>query len=313
MQLRAYVAIAAVGVVIAVGAAVATGSALATTPDAGTSHSAPTSPLGTAVTVHVVDAVDQAAAREYWTPARMAAAAAGAQPQAIAQRGALSGTPSPVSFPGVPTVGALFYTVGSNSHFCTGSVVNSTAGSLVLTAAHCVDPGSYVKKLAFVPDYQNGSAPYGTWTVTRITVASGWSSGENPDLDVAFLDVAPPPHSIGPIEQVTGGLNLAFALPDAQHITVIGYNDTDQQPIWCATKSFRFSADMMEFRCHGFSFGTSGGPWIIGYNSGSGTGTVFGLIGGYEWGGYQPSISYSPTFERPAEQLFKQAEALAAR
>ncbi len=66
--------------------------------------------------------------------------------------------------------------------------------------------------------------------------------------------------------------------------------------------------DQMEFKCGGFRTGTSGGPWIIGYNAKTGTGTVFGVIGGYQEGGDSPLVSYSSYFTSPARILFGQAE-----
>jgi V8-like Glu-specific endopeptidase len=296
--------------------------------------------------VHVIGTAAQAAARSYWTSARMASAtgssaagsgaagsgAAGAgtagartttAPAAERQDAVMGasaaqepprGTPYSKPFAGIPTVGALFYTKGKTNHFCTASVVHSTVGSLVLTAAHCVysSKGGYSQNMEFIPGYEDGSQSYGAWPVTQITVAKGWRQSQNPDLDVAFLNVVPPPNSVGPIETVTGALQIAFALPDAQHITVIGYNDTDEKPIMCNTTSFKFRTDQMEFYCRGFWFGTSGGPWILDYNQGKGTGTVYGVIGGYEAGGYVPWASYSAALEKPAQQLLAQAEATAA-
>lgn len=43
----------------------------------------------------------------------------------------------------------------------------------------------------------------------------------------------------------------------------------------------------MEFYCPDFRDGTSGGPWLAGYRAKSGTGTVLGVIGGYEAGDYE--------------------------
>jgi V8-like Glu-specific endopeptidase len=212
----------------------------------------------------------------------------------------------------VPTVGALFYTKANSNHFCTASVIRSTVGSLVVTAAHCVYSGkSYSQNVEFIPGYNGGPVSYGVWPVTQITVGTGWRHGADPDLDVAFLNVVPPPDSVGPIEDVTGALQIAFALPDAQHVTVIGYNDTDQKPIMCSTKSFRFRPDQMEFYCRGFWYGTSGGPWILNYNAGKGTGTVYGVIGGYQTGGHVAWASYAAALEKPAQELLAQAEATA--
>jgi|GEM_PF-1644384 len=277
-------------------------------------------------TVHVIGPAAQRLARSYWTAGRMDTATgsglAGSGPARSggtgggpsAAQAVPPGTPDATQFSGVPTVGALFYTQAGRNHFCTASVVNSTVGSLVLTAAHCVYAnGRYARNMEFIPGYNGGPVPDGIWPVTQITVAGSWRSAQNPDLDIAFLDVAPPPDAVGPIQSVTGALRMAFALPDAQHITVIGYNDTAQRPVICVTKSFRFRADQMEFYCRGFSYGTSGGPWILDYRGGQGTGTVYGVIGGYEQGGDVSWASFSAALERPAQELLAQAEAGAAK
>ena len=67
---------------------------------------------------------------------------------------------------------------------------------------------------------------------------------------------------------------------------MIGYNDGDDQPVR--------------------------GPWIAGYRPGSGTGTVFGVIDGYETGGDYEWASYSSYFGSALRALFGQAERLAA-
>jgi len=320
------VAVAALAVAVLAGAGtlVAIGTARATPQQSVAARAA--SRAAMPMTAEAVGDGAQRATLAYWTRARMASAAlsvagrtsgkggAGSRGGARKQSGPPAGTPNPVTFSGVATVGPLFYTTGGGRHFCTASVITSPAGSLVLTAAHCVYSSSagYSKNLEFVPGYANGSEPDGVWTVKEIFVASAWRTSADPKLDVAFLEVVPPAHSVGPIQIVTGGLKLAFGLPDAQRVTVIGYNNTSQHPILCTTKAFRVMLDTMEFYCRGFWIGTSGGPWIIGYHSGSGTGTVYGLIGGYEAGGYQSWASYSPALEQPAEELFNQANAAAA-
>jgi len=119
---------------------------------------------------------------------------------------------------------------------------------------------------------------------------------------------------------VTGGLRLGTGLGYAHPITAVGYNDvgpTANDPVRCATSSFRFRTGsfrfrtgQMEFYCHGYRAGTSGGPWIIGYTS-RGTGTLFGVIGGYQAGGDYEWASYSPVFGTATLVLFRQAEATA--
>ena len=115
-----------------------------------------------------------------------------------------------------------------------------------------------------------------------------------------------------PIQFVTGGLWLGINQGYAHPIYVIGYNDTENYPIGCATRSSKFETGQMQFFCTGYWDGTSGGPWITNYNSSNGTGTVIGVIGGYEEGGLVPWKSYSTYFGRDTLKLFLQAEAAQA-
>ena len=111
-------------------------------------------------------------------------------------------------------------------------MVDSAPSDLVLTAAHCVyRNGGYAANVAYVPNWRQGVSPYGVWTVRSITVAAGWQQSQDPDLDFAFLAVSPPPGTRRPIQSVTGGLRLAVGAGYAHPVTVIGYNDTGNQPI----------------------------------------------------------------------------------
>lgn len=257
----------------------------------------------------MVSASAQAVARAFWTPARMSAAAAErARPAAARPEvSAPPGTPAAVRFSGVPTTGALFYTTGTRTHFCTASVVDSSAGDLVITAAHCVYGSSYATNIAYVPEYRGGARPFGTWAVSAITVAAGGRDGHNQNLDVAFLAVSSPAGTR--IQSVTGGLTFAINAPYVLGIEVIGYNNAGAEPVRCATRSFKFlGGTQIGFYCHGYSSGTSGGPWISGYNSRTGTGVVHGVIGGYQEGGSYEWASYSPHFGAAIGALFAQAE-----
>jgi hypothetical protein len=263
--------------------------------------------------VHEVSPAGQSAARAFWTPSRLAAATPlpGA-PVPAHLRGSPArppaAIPSPTRFAGVPTVGPLFFTTGTHAHFCTASVVNSHTRNLVLTAAHCVYGSTYASNIEFVPGYHHGMLPYGAWPVQAITVAAGWKQSQDQNLDFAFLAVASPAGTDEPIQLVTGGLRLGINRGYDQPIEVIGYNGNADGPIKCATVSFEFKTGQMKFFCYNFRDGTSGGPWILGFDPASGTGTVFGVIGGYQQGGYFPWASYSAYFGLPALRLFLQAE-----
>jgi hypothetical protein len=53
--------------------------------------------------------------------------------------------------------------------------------------------------------------------------------------------------------------------------------------------------------------GTSGSPWVTRFNTRSRTGTIVGVIGGYQQGGDTPSVSYSALFGSDIHQLYEQA------
>jgi V8-like Glu-specific endopeptidase len=269
-------------------------------------------PGGVVAVTYQVSGAAQRAALAFWSPVRRAAAQPLIPPQAAlprAQVNAPNGIPKSVLYNGVPTVGTLFYTTGTKKHFCSAAAVDSTAGDLVIAAAHCVYGNGPVTNAEYVPDYHNGRSPYGAWPVRTITVAAGWAKHHYPYLDFAFLAVGA---AGGPkIQARTGGLRVGSSLPYKETIEVVGYNDTANAPIRCLTKSFEFrtkQAYYMEFYCHGFWTGTSGSPWIIGYNAKTGSGTVCGVIGGYEEGGNYDWASYSAYFGSALRSVFTQAE-----
>jgi hypothetical protein len=63
----------------------------------------------------------------------------------------------------------------------------------------------------------------------------------------------------------------------------------------------------MQFDCGSYTDGTSGSPFLIGIAAGAGTGTVIGVIGGYQQGGDSANISYSATFGPNVAALYDTA------
>ena len=210
-------------------------------------------------------------------------------------------------FSGIPQVGALFDTSDGalTSHHCTGSVVASPEGDIVVTAAHCVYGSS---DIAFVPGYDNGREPYGVWIASSVVVAPEWIADRDPDYDVAFIVV----HKSGstePIQDVVGADTLAVDQSFTALTQVVGYPSDTNQPITCTNYTSEFSATQLEFDCDGYPGGTSGSPFLTDVDSATGLGSVVGVIGGYETGGYSPNVSYSVHFTGAVTQLLAQAEA----
>jgi V8-like Glu-specific endopeptidase len=211
------------------------------------------------------------------------------------------------AFTGTPAVGALFTTSAGQlgQHFCTASVIDSPNGDLAITAAHCVTGTSGT--IEFVPGYDDGSAPYGVWTVTKVYVDPAWSSASSAADDFAILRIGQPGSS-EPIEDETGAEQLATGTPAAsQQVQVIGYPNGANQPITCQNWLKEPMAGQLEFDCGGYTDGTSGGPFLGDVNQATGQGTVIGVIGGYQQGGDTPDVSYSAVLSASAAALYQTA------
>ena len=223
--------------------------------------------------------------------------------------------PSGQAFAGVPAVGALFTGAAAASasdgrHFCTASVVHSPAGDLAVTAAHCASSNS--SPMVFVPGFNDGQAPYGTWQVTRVYTDPAWQASQDPDDDVAFLRLSLAADGV-PVENVTGSENLAASgNPDTDADTpklvqVIGYPQDTDQPVWCVNWAHPLSATQREFDCGGYRDGTSGAPFLADVDPQSGQGTVIGVIGGYQQGGDTDTVSYAAVFGPNVASLYEVA------
>jgi V8-like Glu-specific endopeptidase len=237
----------------------------------------------------------------------------GAQPLGVRQRAApVPGqTPDAHAAPSAQSalqVGALFEHDETGDHFCTASVVASPGEDLLITAAHCINDGDgsgYKQDIVFIPGYRDGAAPYGIWTAQRLIVAPQWADSADPDYDVGFIVLQP--RGGENIQQVLGANQLGHDTGYQNLVRVTGYPSSADAPITCANWTSRQSATQLEFDCGGYTGGTSGSPWVTGFDPRTRTGTIVGVIGGYQQGGDSPSVSYSAYFGRGIYQLYQEA------
>jgi len=205
-------------------------------------------------------------------------------------------------------VGALFVRGGDGNHFCTASVVASPGRDLLITAAHCINTGKgggYRQDIVFIPDYRDGQEPFGVWTVKRLVVAPQWISDSDPDFDVGFVVLAP--HDGQNIEDVLGANQLGFDPGYQNLVRVTGYPSSGDAPITCINWTSRQSATQLRFECGGFTGGTSGSPWVTHFDQRTRTGTIIGVIGGYQEGGATDAVSYSSYLGPAIQRLYEQA------
>jgi Trypsin-like peptidase domain len=195
-------------------------------------------------------------------------------------------------------VGPIFLN-GAPEHVCTGSVVHSATGNLVLTAAHCL---AGANQITFVPGFAGDGPPTDVWTADAVYLDQRWTDAKDPHADYAIARVSS--QSGGPVESHVGlALTLGTAPAPGSRVTVLGYpSGVGGSPIGCQTNTAVTDSGYPSLACEGLVGGTSGAPWV------SGT-TVTGLIGGLDGGGCAENVSYSAPFDDHIVQLLSRAEA----
>lgn len=200
-----------------------------------------------------------------------------------------------------PRIGAIF-AAGSSVHSCSGAVLDSLAGNLVITAAHCLDSST---ESWFAPGYSGAVGPVGFWRIDAVYLDPRWVRGQDPSADVAIARVSRvDPATEGTLEQRVGsGFILGSAPAAGVEVAVTGYPTGDGGvPIGCRSVTIHPDRGFPAVLCHGLVDGTSGAPWV----SGS---TVRGVIGGLQGGGCNYSdVSYSSPFDVQTRLLYQRAQ-----
>jgi hypothetical protein len=197
-------------------------------------------------------------------------------------------------------VGAIFID-GGPLHVCTGSVVHSTGGNLMMTAAHCLAGAS---KITFVPGFAGDAPPAPTevWKADAVYLDPRWTASKDPSADYAIARLS---NDAGSSVESHAGLALTLGTtpPPGSHVTVMGYPaGVGGAPIGCQASTSLTEGGFPSFPCEGLVDGTSGAPWV------SGT-TLTGVIGGFERGGCAANVSYSAPFDAQTAQLLARADA----
>jgi V8-like Glu-specific endopeptidase len=221
-------------------------------------------------------------------------------------------------FSGLPAVGAVFSAedAGLQHHYCTGSVIDSPIGDLIVTAAHCLsDPQNgapTASPILFVPGYHDGQHPFGVWRSTALYLPPTWAANSDPDADVALAVVHKDGDPAARLQDLVGAEHVGFDQSLPVTVGAIGYPGETDAPIACLSTLKSYSATQSEFDCNGFTDGTSGGPLLRGIDPSSGLGTVVGVIGGYQEGGDSDDVSYAASFGAHVRALFAEAVAAAS-
>ncbi|MDN3353703.1 hypothetical protein QWU11_13995 [Actinomadura sp. DC4] len=204
------------------------------------------------------------------TPAKGATATGGVRP--LVGSGAALWTPHG-SMPAT-TVGKIYFTrTDGSGGYCTGSVITASNLNTVWTAGHCVNAGSgggWFSNFSFVPDTDNGSAPWGSWSWKYANTTVGWQNSGDLHYDVAAIAFYP---ANGNLQSTLGAQGYRFNYGQAFAVTDFGYPQdgylrTDfpangSKLYYCSGTTYRKSSsnDLMGLSCD-MHHGASGGPWL---------------------------------------------------
>jgi V8-like Glu-specific endopeptidase len=174
--------------------------------------------------------------------------------------------------------GRLFVMRGGKEGFCSATAIDSASGRLVLTAGHCVNtgpkdgrPGAWSTRLEFVPGFNLGAAPYGTFALSgKPRALSEWTEEGNPDFDLGAFLTEPNAAGLTLSEALGGGAKIVANLDRHQRFETFAYPGGTEQMRTCVSgfagedpiTATLPGPSTVGIRCR-WAPGASGGGWLI--------------------------------------------------
>lgn len=178
-------------------------------------------------------------------------------------------------------IGKLF----TNEGTCSASVVSGN--NIIVTAAHCCwdrSKKNWIGGWSFAPAYNNGNAPYGTFSWSQARVLNSWINNGDIASDVCVIALQNDSAGRG-VTYYTGWLGRSWNYGSALSQHALGYpgNIGNANTLQlCASESFSPGSgcgnDVLNTGCS-MTYGASGGPWIRDYRSGN---HVDSVVHGYD-------------------------------
>jgi V8-like Glu-specific endopeptidase len=211
----------------------------------------------------------------------------------------------------VRTVGRVFFTTAEGrASSCSGTAVTSANKSVVMTAGHCVKlDGVSHRNWVFVPGFDRGRRPFGTWVATRLLTTQQWNANEDINFDVAAAVVAPLQGRT--LTDVVGGQGVAFNQPRRRQMFSFGYPAAEpfdgSRLIYCSGRTFDDTVMTRDLglRCN-MTGGSSGGPWFQNFNESTGQGWL-NSVNSFKYN-FAPDFMFGPFFGNEAMAVFRAAQ-----
>lgn len=203
----------------------------------------------------------------------LAPSAAHGQPAGGGAAGASSTRVAEATAPEIRTNGKIFASDPLEGPYtCSGTVLDTPSRSIVLTAGHCVlEDGRWGRGIVFVPAYDHGNRPFGTFAASAVYPMRQWREGENPDYDVAAIKLAP--NQLGRVGDLVGGRGWTSGRSRYAVFQIFGYpaGALEGEALRsCRTKGLGSDSVTNVFggpptvpgRCD-MAGGSSGGAWLL--------------------------------------------------
>jgi V8-like Glu-specific endopeptidase len=213
------------------------------------------------------------------------------------------------------TAGRVFFTItggadaGRNAS-CSGSAVTSANKSVVITAGHCVKiNGSFHANWMFVPGFDSGNRPFGTWVATNLFTTPQWNASEDLNFDVAAAVVAP--LNGQNLVDVVGGQGIAFNQARGRQMYAFGYPAASpfdgSKLIFCSGRTINdpIQSDDLGLNCN-MNGGSSGGPWFLNFNEQTGAG-ILNSVNSFKYN-FAPNFMFGPFFGTDAQAVYNAAQ-----
>jgi Trypsin-like peptidase domain len=272
----------------------------------------------------------------HWTPARLKAAVprdfvktpAGLVPKA--KPGGGGGTTG-ASWNGggriLQASGKVYFEMGGGAWVCSGAVANDARSgySLVLTAGHCaydeVDE-AFATNWLFIPNFDGAptftcsNTIHGCWTAQALVVHRGYATagGFNTQAtvhDFAFAVVGPGGKTNSQLDATVGSFPIAFSgVSSGNTLYAFGYPAAGKYRgkdlVYCSgpISQDSLNSNLTWSMACGMTGGSSGGPWLSSFNTGTGVGTLSSL-NSYGYSGIKNM--YGPKFNSNTQAVYNAA------
>ncbi|MEU8264721.1 hypothetical protein AB0C02_29390 [Micromonospora sp. NPDC048999] len=209
----------------------------------------------------------------------------------------------PVGHPTARTSGKVYFSLGGGNYVCSATIVNTEGKSSVWTAGHCLTGNqAWATNWTFVPNYNNGSAPYGYWYAAQLWTTTAFFYNNNDFAnDVGSAVMART--SGWRITDYFGGQGIAWNFAIGQYDYAFGYpaaSPYNGEVLTAENGSTYDGGGGTIYMTNYMTGGSSGGGWLMAFDGN------WGYLNGHNDFKYNvlPQYMFSPYYGNQVADLY---------